>query len=121
MRTSCYGMSCVSWGRLCKWGVNVPVNYIGSLTVSRPGFLVFSETFDPGWELSLARDGKQADDPEKVLVNIFANGWFIEEPGTYDFILKYAPQDKLILGGLSSLFFLAGVLCYNLKTKNKSL
>lgn len=89
-----------------------PVRYAGSFSINQPQLLVFSETFAPGWQLVLFKDGKRIIPEEKVLVNLFANGWFIEEPGEYQFTLEYTPERRVQLGGLISMLFFGGIVWY---------
>lgn len=66
---------------------------------SDPYFLVFSESYHPGWKLSV--EGKH------LVMNGFANGWYITKPGDYKITIEFAPQKIYYLsGGVSILAFL---------------
>ncbi len=76
-----------------------PVTYSGEINVTSPQFLIFSESFHPGWELKL-NNGKEDYLPShNYLANLYGNAWYIEKPGNYTFTLKFAPQ-KLVLEGI---------------------
>lgn len=84
------------------------LGYKGSFTADEPVYFVFSETFDKGWTLTLS-DKKGIFSPEQLLVNIYANGWFIDKPGEYEFELEYKPQqffNKGVNAGLGVFSFL---------------
>lgn len=53
-----------------------------------PEVLVFSELFDSRWQLSGA-------DAEHFLVNMYANGWLFDKPGSYQLKLRFSPQSWL--------------------------
>lgn len=61
-----------------------------------PFILIFSELFDPGWEILSRQDKRETF--EHFPVNSFANGWFVDRTGNLDFSIKYAPQKLLDLG-----------------------
>ena len=70
--------------------------------------LVFSSTFNPGWEI-IYPDGSKAKD--HFLVNSFANGWLIDRQGDYNLTLNYALQDSLEIDSkISIISFASGIL-----------
>lgn len=71
-----------------------------------PFYLIFGESFDPEWKL-YDLSGKEIGNIH-FIANFYANGWFIEETGSYEVILKFIPQDLLNLGEKISLLTLAG-------------
>lgn len=60
-----------------------------------PYFLVFSESFHPGWKLSV--------EGEHLVMNGFANGWYITKPGNYKMTIEFTPQRIYYLGAGVSL------------------
>lgn len=63
--------------------------------VSGPYVLVFSESFHPGWKLSIGKE--QIPDSRHVLVNGYANSWLItsedsRETGNYEMMLEFVPE-----------------------------
>ena len=71
--------------------------YSGKFSAKKPGYLIFSETFHPGWKLELSRDEKFIPS-QKVVSNLYGNGWFIDETGEYNFKLEFTPQRDVIYG-----------------------
>jgi len=78
--------------------------YFGRIKITRPTFLFFKESFDPGWELKLMKNNEMIQPKQHMVANLFANAWFIEQPGDYDFTLNFNPEKLVILG-----LFLAGM------------
>ena len=77
-------------------------------TSSQMQTLVFSELFNPGWEL-IGEDGKVMQN-RHLLVNVYANGWTFDAAGDYSFRVKFAPQKALETGQRVSLISIAGML-----------
>lgn len=77
-----------------------PVLYKGKVELKSPSFLTFSETYHPGWRLRLT-DGKNEILPqEHVIANLYGNGWYIKDIGSFDFILEFEPQRYVYLGAI---------------------
>lgn len=58
---------------------------------TEPYLLVFSELFDNGWNIYFEKQKVGT----KILVNGYADGWYITKTGDYDLDLKFSPQDSL--------------------------
>lgn len=88
-----------------------PVFYSGKIKLDRAGFVIFSEAFHNGWQLKLY-DGEKSFIPEKrFLGNLYANAWYVDQGGEYDFELEFIPQRKLDTGiKISGAFFVLGGL-----------
>ena len=56
-----------------------------------PLYLVFRETYDPGWNAYYS-NGTAVAQGAHVQVNGFANVWYINKTGNYTMTLYYAPQ-----------------------------
>ena len=83
-----------------------PSKYSVSFSTTNPNtVLVFNSRIDEGWEL-------QGGFKKHILVNGFANGWLIEQPGNYSLILEYKPQDYYLVGGFLSLSAVLGGVSY---------
>ena len=77
-----------------------------------PYLLVFSESFDLQWVLSMrpSTSSQGLPDDEEVaghevrhiVVNGYANGWWIDRPGTYEMTIEYLPQRWYQIGGVIS-------------------
>lgn len=62
---------------------------------SDPYILTFNQTYDPGWTARVFKSTKRRRDiPEEdhVLVNGYANGWYVEDAGNYDIEVIFRPQ-----------------------------
>ncbi len=96
-------------------------------------WLVFSETFDPGWSAYIApvaqdqaghvdshlwyeqsallswlfKTGTAREITDHYLVNGFANGWYVANTGNYDIVIEFGPQRMYEAGWIVSLFTLA--------------
>ena len=82
-----------------------PTYYIIHIKNSQNPFsLVYSSTFNAGWEI-IYPDGKKAKN--HFLANSFANGWLIERVGDYDLTLNFVLQDGLNTDSLVSLISVA--------------
>ncbi|MDP2684901.1 MAG: hypothetical protein Q8P20_07760 [bacterium] len=80
------------------------VSYSGKVTITEPTWVLFKESFDPGWELKLMKNNEIIQPKQHLVANLFANAWFIKQPGDYDFTLNFNPEKLVILG-----LFLAGI------------
>lgn len=75
-----------------------PISYFGEIEVEKPSFLLFKETYNPGWTLTL-RNGHSVDKPKDHLIgDLYGNVWFIETPGKYSFEIKFDPIKHNTLG-----------------------
>jgi hypothetical protein len=64
---------------------------------SSPFFLVFSESFDPGWQACI--DGNEAvKNFFHYVANGFANAWYINKTGDFTITLTYWPQNLVNIG-----------------------
>lgn len=88
-----------------------PVLYSGRIRIDQPAFLIFKEAFHPGWKLELKKQSKVYKIDQHYIANLYGNAWWIEEPGEYDFKIKFEPQSKVTLG-LYLAIFGGGVLIF---------
>lgn len=75
-----------------------------------PFVLVFSELFNPNWELS----DKGVVNNNHFRVNIFANGWLVDTSGNGGLVLEFTPQSGLELGkklSMMTIFLLMFYIC----------
>lgn len=78
-----------------------------------PEMLVFSELYSSEWQASI--DGKKLDKTDHYLVNSYANGWLINNKGSYDMDITFFPQQILTIAKYISLIsFLIFVLLITL-------
>lgn len=81
---------------------NSPINYSGHIRVENSNVLIFSQTYSPGWKLTL-RDQKGNYELKKHFVsNFFGNAFFIDRIGDYEFNLIYDPQSMVDYGMIVS-------------------
>lgn len=72
-----------------------------------PFLLIFSELYSSGWQF-VQNDGKVIDERKHLLVNAYANGWFLDKQslpslgegkkGDFEGVIKYTPQDYVNFG-----------------------
>lgn len=85
---------------------------------STPFFLSFLESFHPLWKAYYLDDkGNRTLISEKkhVLINSFANGWFIEKKGNYTLLLEFSPEKYMHWGEIisfGSIILSLGLLLY---------
>ncbi len=108
-----------------------PTKYILHVEARSPFWIVFNETFHPGWRARIRE--KQADGILAVIadsavlpgmllernsstpveahvrLNDYANGWFVGKTGAYDLIIEYRPQGRYEAAKL--LAWCAGIFC----------
>ncbi len=93
------------------------VFYQGRIILSEPGFVVFSETYNPGWKL-IIKDSNGKDVPvTKYLANLFANAWYIDRVGEFSFELKFTPQDYVQQGLIVATLAWLGVIVLMIRQK----
>lgn len=101
-----------------------PSKLEGKLTLNGPEFLVFLETFHPGWEVFLSR-GKEKmtlSEENHFLANGYGNLWYIDvPPGDYHLSIEFLPQKRfyqgLWLSGFGWAFILIGLTYLRVKKK----
>lgn len=70
-----------------------PTNYIVKVTNSKGKFLlVFNNTFHPGWTASV--EGKPIEGDSHIVANGYANGFIIDDTGSFNISLKFAPGEE---------------------------
>lgn len=70
-----------------------PVNYDIKVESSRGRFLlVFNNSYHPGWTALI--DGKPISADKHIVANGYANGFIIDEIGTFNIQLQFAPEEK---------------------------
>lgn len=84
-----------------------PTRYKIHVRAGAPFFLVFSESWHPSWQIEV--DGETLS---PILVNSFANGYFIEKTGDFDITLEFKLQVYYTISGYISLISLLAVLAY---------
>lgn len=110
---------------ICKTGHTVlprvsfvektPTNiFVNILNATAPYYLVFRETYDPAWSAYYS-NGTSVPSKYHIMVNGFANAWYINKTGNYTITLYYTLQtDAWIAWGVSfaALFVTLGIGAY---------
>ncbi len=92
----------------------------GSFLTEKPQFIFFKEAFNLGWELKLIASNNEIVYPTHLIGDGYGNAWYIENPGTYKFIISFKPQDMVNSARIISVttFILLGwVLLFHLLKK----
>ena len=55
--------------------------------------LVFNNSFHPGWTVSIG--SKSIPEDKHIVANGYANGFIIDNKGSFDILLKFAPEEKM--------------------------
>ena len=95
-------------GEIKNMNKNSPVLYSGKISLKKPLFMFFNQTFHPKWSLRLRNKDANFFVDKHYIGNYFANAWYIEEPGDYDFEIKFDPQENVNKGFLISVITFAG-------------
>jgi len=82
---------------------SAPLMYEGTFTIDSPAYLVFSQTFDKDWKLTLFNDSQQIS-YNHLIANMYANAWYVEKEGFYTFKLEYSPQKYFYIGIVIAIF-----------------
>ena len=75
-----------------------PVSYLGKIKVLNPGFLFFKETFHPGWKLTLNSNNGNYFPKDHLLGDLYANAWYVDQPGEYEFKINFEGQNTFSAG-----------------------
>ena len=83
-----------------------PTQYNVEIVCQKPFFLIFSESFHPGW--SAYAEGRKLKN--HFVANSFANGWYVEKVGSYKINIKFQPQTYFRAALLISAVF--SIICF---------
>lgn len=92
----------------------------GSFLTEKPQFIFFKEAFNLGWELKLIGGSNKTIYPTHLIGDGYGNAWYIENPGTYKFIISFKPQEIVNTARIISataVILLGGVLLFHLSRK----
>jgi len=87
-----------------------PVLYTGRFTLEKPSFIFFSQTFHPGWSLTVKNNNSQVRIDKHYIGNYFANAWFVEKAGDYEFRIEFEPQKVVSFGYIISVATALGLI-----------
>ena len=98
-----------------------PLVYEGSINLDKPQFLIFSETYNNGWDLTLYDGGKEYKPSKHFFANIYGNGWFLDKNGNYKFVIRFSLEKYLYIGVyISIISFVVYLLFYMHKIYKKN-
>ncbi len=63
-----------------------------------PFFLILSTTFDPRWNAYFTSSKDPVSSNNHLIVNGYANAWYLEKLGSYEMFLEYSPERIFIIG-----------------------
>ncbi|WP_297495456.1 carbohydrate binding domain-containing protein, partial [Thermococcus sp.] len=73
------------------------------VNATKPFFLTFAESYDPLWEARVYKDGKLVEKVHPVPVYGVINGFWINQTGNLEIVLRYTPQNWFERGLIISL------------------
>ncbi|ALV63862.1 putative membrane protein [Thermococcus sp. 2319x1] len=73
------------------------------VNATKPFFLTFAESYDPLWEARVYKDGKLIEKVSPVPVYGVINGFWVNQTGDLEIVLRYTPQDWFERGLIISL------------------
>jgi hypothetical protein len=74
--------------------------------------------FDPAWQI-FDSEGRKIN-ALHLLVNMYANGWFLVREGNYNLTIKYKPQDLVDISEKVSLVaFISGIVFLVIRLRSK--
>jgi len=81
------------------------------VNATKPFMLSFAEAYDPLWEARVYRDGERVGVVRAIPLYSVINGFWINETGDLEVVIRYKPQDWFEMGlGISGLTFVVCVL-----------
>ncbi|NJE12884.1 hypothetical protein [Thermococcus sp. LS2] len=80
-----------------------PTLYTVTLNLTKPSMILFAESYDPLWEARVYKDGKLVEKVSPVPVYGVINGFWVNQTGNLEIVLRYTPQDWFERGLIISL------------------
>ena len=82
------------------------------MNATKPFMLSFAESYDPLWEARIYKNGKLVEKVRSIPLYSVINGFWINETGNLEIVIRYTPQDWFELGlKISGLTFI-GCIAY---------
>lgn len=96
---------------------------------TQPYFLIFNERYNLNWKVYINKEGKTINwietffqkplsEEAHFIANSYANGWQINEKGTYEITLYYWPQSLVYPGLIISFLSLIGCIVWVIMRRN---
>ncbi len=86
------------------------VRYSGKIKINGPSFIMFAQSYHPGWVLTLSKERKEIEVPDHLIGNLYNNAWWVTEEGDFDFLVEFTPQKYAFYGLIFSLLGWTGLL-----------
>ena len=74
--------------------------------------LSFAEAYDPLWEARIYKDGKLVEKVRLIPLYSVINGFWINETGELEIVIRYKPQDWFGIGLMISATTFIGCMAY---------
>lgn len=105
--------------------INPAIYKVHVINATSPYFLTFLETFHSLWKAYYITKNKniEIDENNHLIVNSYANAWYINKSGSYDMLLEFSPEKLLDLGNNIAIFVyvLSGIILLFLFIKERKL
>ncbi|AIY89559.1 carbohydrate binding domain-containing protein [Geoglobus acetivorans] len=82
------------------------------VNATKPFMLSFAEAYDPLWEARIYRDGVKVGTVKSIPLYSVINGFWINETGNLEIVIRYKPQDWFEIGLMISGLTFAGCIGY---------
>ena len=92
------------------------------VNATKPFMLSFAEAYDPLWEARVYKDGKKVEVVKSIPLYSVINGFWIDETGNLEIVIRYKPQDWFEIGliiSVSTLIFCLFYLFYDWRRSRK--
>lgn len=109
----------LSGGEVLSIKKDSPVKYSGKIKIDGPSYILFSQSFHPGWVLTLTKAGTHSEIAQHLMGNLYGNAWWVNDTGVFDYQLEFTPQNYVTLGVVFSALSWAGLLALAGFTKFK--
>lgn len=104
-------------GSVIEFKKDNAVSYKGKLNIQKPTFLVLKETYHHDWELTLLNKDKKMKVDKHVVADLYANGWYIDKVGEYEFSINFTGQRTFNFGLALTVFGILITLGYFIVVK----
>ncbi|WP_330999823.1 carbohydrate binding domain-containing protein [Archaeoglobus neptunius] len=82
------------------------------VNATKPFMLSFAEAYDPLWEARIYKDGRKVETVKSIPLYSVINGFWINETGDLEIVIRYKPQDWFEIGLMISGLTFAGCVGY---------
>jgi hypothetical protein len=101
------------------WKELSPTSYEAQAYSTGTFTLVFLETYDPNWKLTV--NGHAVSEADHLKTNAFANGWLLKSTGNLTIEIEYEPQKTFTAAILASIFLPALLTLFLFRSRIQTL